>query len=164
MLLGVFVRRLHSFVPQKRGGRDPGDGEEAQYRRVEGAVNAHDAEHRPPVRVLEYGSDSGDGRDGGREKVRVERDLDGGGSSEPGRAQEGTCSSASPDDLADPSVAATATGLRCDGLPRPLPRSTRSWAGDGEPRRASGLRLGPRQREPQREMVAAAMDRAEREV
>lgn len=93
------------------GGRDPGDGEEAQYRRVEGAVNAHDAEHRPPVRVLEYGSDlhaeqrrriwsvererggerekgsrgaySGDGRDGGREKVRVERDLDGGGVAAP---------------------------------------------------------------------------------
>jgi hypothetical protein len=73
----------------------------------------------------------------------------GGASSEPFRAQEGTFSSVfSPDD----SVAATTTSLRCEEDGREC-----SGAAAREVRRGSGFELVLRQREPQREMVAAAM-------
>ena len=39
------------------GGRDAGEDEEAQDRRVQGAVGADDPEHRPLVGVLEDGAD-----------------------------------------------------------------------------------------------------------
>lgn len=39
------------------GGRDAGEDEEAQERRVQGAVGADDPEHRPLVGVLEDGAD-----------------------------------------------------------------------------------------------------------
>ena len=87
LLLGLPVRRLHSLEPQKPlkfaqqlfsqsattrphnrrhgagayvdtyGGRDAGEDEEAQDRRVQGAVGADYPEHRPLVRVLEDGAD-----------------------------------------------------------------------------------------------------------